>query len=517
MFGFEGRVLLANGKKAVPRHAAYDTLTALTAHLDYCRPRLPIMRELMEVRRNMAFSNRAPFMSGPAWQSRALYWHNTAVQFKHRPLDRGPRSIRLISVLRDLSENGSIRCHMRHTTTDDDYQCLSYRWGPMQPMRSIVVCDWCSGEEKPFLVSQNLHDFLLIAQQRKTYSQRDDTSVNLELEIWIDALCIDQTNPDEKNHQVGLMGTIYSKAYNTIIWLGARTSDNQNWRQLYREGPSHLWENAVSKNEYWSRAWITQEVILARTITVLMGDFARPFLDVACENNLDLRFWKDAIKGSESRASLLQLLSAKRAQRCSIPRDRIYSLLSLVREGADIEIDYVMSHANLAFSVLRACGSEFCLCHIRLMTEVLPIATHTKACYEEGPFIKMQLKVDTSSGDPELPECSKVQLDLSGIRALWRSLMGAKFLDRLTISERKEMEKKTRGLSVREGSHDGLRLCIVHMPLWAFAIRNSIQSNRHQDGLPESLCHVSREGATKWIQVHTGWWAFWLPHTGIES
>lgn len=38
--------------------------------------------------------------------------------------------------------------------------------------------------------------------------------------LWVDALCINQEDNDERAHQVGLMGQIYSKSKTTLLWLG---------------------------------------------------------------------------------------------------------------------------------------------------------------------------------------------------------------------------------------------------------------------------------------------------------
>ena len=38
--------------------------------------------------------------------------------------------------------------------------------------------------------------------------------------IWIDAICIDQTNQRERNLQVNLMGEIYHRARAVVVWLG---------------------------------------------------------------------------------------------------------------------------------------------------------------------------------------------------------------------------------------------------------------------------------------------------------
>lgn len=45
--------------------------------------------------------------------------------------------------------------------------------------------------------------------------------------LWVDAICINQSNPDEKNHQVRQMYRIYSSASRVLIWLGNADRDNR--------------------------------------------------------------------------------------------------------------------------------------------------------------------------------------------------------------------------------------------------------------------------------------------------
>lgn len=40
------------------------------------------------------------------------------------------------------------------------------------------------------------------------------------LEIWIDSICINQNDVDERTSQVGIMREIYAKCTEVIIWLG---------------------------------------------------------------------------------------------------------------------------------------------------------------------------------------------------------------------------------------------------------------------------------------------------------
>jgi len=38
--------------------------------------------------------------------------------------------------------------------------------------------------------------------------------------LWIDAICINQGDPEEKNQQLNIMVDIYAEAEETLIWMG---------------------------------------------------------------------------------------------------------------------------------------------------------------------------------------------------------------------------------------------------------------------------------------------------------
>jgi hypothetical protein len=111
--------------------------------------------------------------------------------------------------------------------------------------------------------------------------------------LWIDALCIDQFNIQERNSQLALMGQIYSNAH-VIIWLGEFGSD-PTFRFLPRrftrdllsvsssvayEAP-HLDGYGVSlaalrfiiANQWFERCWTLQEMVLTSTIFVKCGRY----------------------------------------------------------------------------------------------------------------------------------------------------------------------------------------------------------------------------------------------------
>lgn len=57
------------------------------------------------------------------------------------------------------------------------------------------------------------------------------------LTLWIDALCINQKNPMERNHQVSLMKNIYSSADHVLIWLGPALGESNFCIQALQSRP----------------------------------------------------------------------------------------------------------------------------------------------------------------------------------------------------------------------------------------------------------------------------------------
>ena len=48
---------------------------------------------------------------------------------------------------------------------------------------------------------------------------------SLERILWIDAICIDQKNDEERAQQIQLMAKIYSQASRVLVWLGEAADD----------------------------------------------------------------------------------------------------------------------------------------------------------------------------------------------------------------------------------------------------------------------------------------------------
>lgn len=104
--------------------------------------------------------------------------------------------------------------------------------------------------------------------------------------LWIDALCINQSDISEKSFQVGMMGTIFSSAKLVFAWIGLPrdgsddalrilSMPSERLSQFVATGglTDNLEATIVSLCErtYWRRIWIQQEIFLAQNYVVMCG------------------------------------------------------------------------------------------------------------------------------------------------------------------------------------------------------------------------------------------------------
>lgn len=68
-------------------------------------------------------------------------------------------------------------------------------------------------------VRENLAAFLYMARRNATQYTRNKHTFDLTTPMWIDAICIDQSNVSERVHQVAQMSEIYSRATDVHVWL----------------------------------------------------------------------------------------------------------------------------------------------------------------------------------------------------------------------------------------------------------------------------------------------------------
>lgn len=210
--------------------------------------------------------------------------------------------IQLLDLLPHKGEDDApIECKTKRALLEDEpeYEALSYVWG--DPTNLGIVEVLVEGKMVP--VTSNLH----AALRRLRLADRTRT-------LWIDQLCIDQHNPNEKSHQVRLMREIYSSCRTCILWMGEVPDDipvadakavldiidymaaSYEAREsggvppsevLARDpefrGPSRAMAAVIGDDEsrpevsWWTRIWTVQEAALPPRLDLLWGPWSLPW------------------------------------------------------------------------------------------------------------------------------------------------------------------------------------------------------------------------------------------------
>ncbi|OTA52530.1 HET-domain-containing protein [Hypoxylon sp. EC38] len=108
----------------------------------------------------------------------------------------------------DDPEN-SMSCKLRHHPISPNigYDALSYTWGDEEPECQIFI------DKKLFWIRKNLYTALQVVRRKEK-----------ELLLWVDAICINQDDENERDYQVRQMNDIFAKASLVRVWLGAATT-----------------------------------------------------------------------------------------------------------------------------------------------------------------------------------------------------------------------------------------------------------------------------------------------------
>jgi hypothetical protein len=190
-----------------------------------------------------------------------------------------------------------IRVALHHRTLSDLPTCsaVSYEWG--SNVRELVIfCD-----DRVLKVTANL--LLLLSKFRSSDSSQL---------LWIDAICINQEDLDERSQQVQLMGKIYKNAAVVLMWIGDQTPYTGDAIPIFRRlaellhtfklkpgkneldflpyadhqdldssSKEYLWNIRQSSwtgmidllsRDYFGRLWIIQEIVLSSKAVVVCGN-----------------------------------------------------------------------------------------------------------------------------------------------------------------------------------------------------------------------------------------------------
>lgn len=298
--------------------------------------------------------------------------------FKYERLDRQVGSIRVVTVQPSTDREADIECTISHDAVGSaKYIALSYTWGDPDDKQRISL------NGKDLEVTKNLHVAL-------RYLRRPTEPIAL----WIDAICINQSDDDERTHQVKQMLDIYKRAAQVYIWMGEGIENmdaaiSLMTRAKYYMSPdgmgleglvdlaqsrwrSDAWKAVAEllQRPWWSRAWIIQEVAYGNDPLVICGHdrFSWELLDfmgtwrrvinqitwTLLRKDMDF-YCGDFVHASgrleflvEIRADLPvardrleTVLGGVRRSEATDPRDKVFAVLGLLNDDVKLcEVDY---------------------------------------------------------------------------------------------------------------------------------------------------------------------------------
>ena len=199
-----------------------------------------------------------------------------------------PTSTRLIKLLPGAPDE-PLECELMVIDLESDhvqYQAVSYVWGKPSDKKAIQ----CMSEA--LMIPSSLHAFLKTAR---------DTGKKTRI-CWADAICINQSDHPERAHQVGMMGTIFSKAKRVLVYLGEQPTGFKEFisasSALLKLLPDKIdsqrpnldilkvtadkviswsildtFEELVSR-PWYQRVWTLQEFVLAQDLVMCIGTWA---------------------------------------------------------------------------------------------------------------------------------------------------------------------------------------------------------------------------------------------------
>ena len=398
--------------------------------------------------------------------------------------------IRLLQALPGKGENnGLIRCRIKHFALSQAprYWALSYAWqegnadckGSQAPTVSIEL-NMC-----PFQVQYNL------------WSALDYIQSTQEKTFWVDAICINQSDLEERGQQVLRMQEIFTKAETILVWLGEERSDSDTAISFIQQvsdkfnspnAPKWLHESILGRSfdrqwlsvhslfqrKWWVRTWVIQEVADAQDVILVCGTKQFSWLDlsrfskilsdsfrdvsIALRDILGFQLLYESLGGLESliyiRKRRLQkvslelmvlLLNTQRAA-TSEELDKVYGILALASDARELvpNPSYQISIQQLFADITRNYITQ------KKSLNILSLASKRKLISNLPSWTP-----DFSSGEVYFILNHAIDTKIDRSRELWYDA-GKETVTEATI-DRQTSSIKCKGLIVDE--IDGLSMC----------------------------------------------------------
>ncbi|KAK4080354.1 hypothetical protein Trihar35433_1459 [Trichoderma harzianum] len=254
-------------------------------------------------------------------------------------------STRILELQPSLEQEGPLRCKLCEINIESDpfYEALSYTWGKPEFTQPLIL-----DNEFVINITPNLRDALL----------RFRSKLNVR-RLWVDAICINQQDDDDKAKQIPLMTEIYRRCSGVLVWLGidARGSSSMEAVNAFSRQIDHQDDESIIQEDleslvrlpWFGRRWIVQEVVLNPNVTIFCGESQMPWLRLlqVVRGSQNVSGLLSVVKtmesiwiyhclgieaGSQASLRLIDLLSILSELGCVDARDRIYALAGLASD-----------------------------------------------------------------------------------------------------------------------------------------------------------------------------------------
>jgi len=352
--------------------------------------------------------------------------------FQYSPLREDRSEFRLVRLWPGPA-SAEIEIEIFHAARSSSYEALSYAWGNPERTNEAIVRTSIEWNEESESLSKLSEDVKLPTGSEPSLSSTTiGITHNLAIALthlryeksprvlWIDALCINQDDLLERSVEVLDMGSIYTCAQQVVVWIGPSSDDsglamttlraigegiyfNKDDQFIYRPNslaqslendlealkakePNWFAIKDLLRREWFSRLWVLQEVGLATSATMYVGQHSTDWkvFITALEwlwntlvhlnqviPNLGIPDFADStilafiimsrVVRLRRYPSLKDCLILTCKMACSDPRDRLYAMRHLVKssERNSIIPDY-SSSVEEAFqdTFLRACRAR---------------------------------------------------------------------------------------------------------------------------------------------------------------
>lgn len=331
--------------------------------------------------------------------------------FPYPPISTNEDSIRILAVKPgDFSEPLICNLAAAAFSTRPQYIALLYTWSDPYPDNVTLPTQPRSINSPPGTINSPREKSLLIEGKRTLLFESRPNAISLNgycfdiqhnlhlallhlrslthpLALWVDFICINQSNIPERNSQVAMMSFVYTRALQVVAWLSVPPYRNRpdSFRSMaidWKAGQGHRFAAFIhgatkfhcslepdpktlarlAESAYWMRIWIVQELCLARTLAFVYGSKiwayeklqqwkvmkatrVRPIM-MNSKQGRDTDVFEPMLRMLDTRAEkyseamkLENLIENYAKSACSELRDRVYGLLGLANDAWPFSAD----------------------------------------------------------------------------------------------------------------------------------------------------------------------------------